>query len=92
MEFRARHILVENQHEAEDIIKHLGEGKDFAELAAKFSKCPSGQQTGGDLGNFRSGQMVPTFEEAIKGLEVGQVSQPVQTQFGYHVIERLDVN
>ena len=92
MQFRARHILVENQHEAEDIIRHLGEGKDFAELAAKFSKCPSGSQAGGDLGPFSAGQMVAPFEEAIKALEVGQVSEPVQTQFGYHVIERLDVN
>lgn len=91
MEFRARHILVENKHEAEDIIRHLNDGKEFSELASKFSKCPSGQM-GGDLGNFRLGQMVAPFEEAVKGLEVGQVSQPVQTQFGYHIIERLDVN
>ncbi len=91
MQFRARHILVENKHEAEDIIKHIGEGKEFVDMAAKFSKCPSGKG-GGDLGVFSSGQMVPPFEDAVKALEVGQVSEPVQTQFGYHIIERLDAN
>ncbi len=91
MQFRARHILVENKYEAEDILKHIQEGKAFEELASKFSKCPSGRG-GGDLGTFSPDQMVKPFEEAVKALEVGQVSQPVQTQFGYHIIERMDVN
>lgn len=90
MQFRARHILVEKKYEAEDIIRHLNEGKEFVELATKYSKCPSGKE-GGDLGVFRKGQMVSAFEEALNNLEVGQVSGPVQTQFGYHIIERLDV-
>ena len=92
MEFRARHILVDQEYEAQDVIKKIQGGEDFAAVAASFSKCPSGKQTGGDLGNFRSGMMVPSFEEAVKNLEVGQLSEPVNTQFGYHVIERLEIS
>ena len=83
----AQHILVENKHEAEDILKKLEEGQTFAEMAQKFSKCPSGK-TGGDLGEFSKGRMVPSFEEAAFALDVDQVSAPVQTQFGYHLIKR----
>lgn len=83
----ARHILVEHQHEAEDLIKKLQSGSTFEELAQKFSKCPSGRQ-GGDLGSFGRGRMVPDFEAAAFGLEVNQVSEPVQTRFGYHLIQR----
>ena len=85
----ARHILVEQKFEAEDILKKLEEGTSFEELAQKFSKCPSGKQ-GGDLGPFGRGRMVPSFEEAAFALEVDQVSQPVQTQFGYHLIQRYE--
>ena len=83
----AKHILVENAHEADDLIKKLADGASFAELAQKFSKCPSGQ-TGGDLGEFGRGQMVEAFEQAAFALEVDQVSGPVRTQFGYHLIQR----
>jgi peptidyl-prolyl cis-trans isomerase C len=83
----AKHILVEHAHEAEDLIKKLREGSDFSDLAQKFSKCPSGQQ-GGDLGEFGKGRMVPSFEQAAFALEANEVSQPVQTQFGYHLIQR----
>ena len=83
----AKHILVETQYEAEDLQKKLAEGANFEELAQKFSKCPSGQQ-GGDLGEFGKGRMVPSFEEAAFGLKPGEVSEPVQTQFGYHLIQR----
>ncbi len=83
----AKHILVENKHEAEDILKKLEEGESFSEMAQKFSKCPSGK-TGGDLGEFSKGRMVPSFEEAAFSLDVDQVSGPVQTQFGYHLIKR----
>ena len=83
----AKHILVEQQFEAEDIIKKIGEGTSFDELAQKFSKCPSGK-SGGALGEFGRGQMVKPFEDAAFGLDVDQVSGPVQTQFGYHVILR----
>jgi len=83
----ARHILVEQRYEAEDIKKKLDQGGDFAELARKFSRCPS-SRAGGDLGSFGRGRMVPSFEEAAFGLAVGDVSEPVRTQFGYHLIQR----
>ena len=86
---RAKHILVEQVYEAEDLLKKLSEGTSFDELAQKFSKCPSGK-SGGDLGEFGKGQMVAPFEEVAFALEVGEVSQPVQTQFGYHLIQRVE--
>lgn len=87
MQIKARHILVEHQHEAEDLVKKLNEGEPFATLAKAHSKCPSGQQ-GGDLGSFGKGQMVAEFENAAFSLDVGGVSEPVRTQFGYHIIQR----
>ena len=84
----ARHILVENKHEAEDLLKKLSEGTTFEELAKTFSKCPSGRE-GGSLGEFGRGQMVKPFEDAAFSLEVDQVSEPIQTQFGYHLIQRI---
>ncbi len=84
---KARHILVEQQFEAEDILKKIGDGSTFENMAMKFSKCPSGQR-GGDLGEFGKGRMVPAFEEAAFALNVNEVSKPVRTQFGYHLIQR----
>jgi parvulin-like peptidyl-prolyl isomerase len=87
-EVGARHILVEQRYEADDLKKKLDQGEDFAVLAKKFSRCPSAN-AGGDLGTFGRGRMVPSFEEAAFGLKaVGDVSEPVQTQFGYHLIQR----
>lgn len=86
---RASHILVEQKYAAEDIQKKLASGEDFAKLAQQFSTCPSSRH-GGDLGHFQKGQMVKPFEDAAFALEVGQVSSPVQTQFGYHLIKRLE--
>lgn len=83
----ARHILVQHKHEAEDILKKLQAGETFEELAKKFSSCPS-KERGGDLGSFGRGRMVQAFEEAAFGLQVNQVSEPVQTRFGYHLIQR----
>lgn len=83
----ARHILVTNEYEANDVLKLLKEGKAFAELAAKFSKCPS-SQSGGDLGEFTYGRMVESFSEAAFALKVDEVSIPVRTRFGYHLIQR----
>ncbi|MBT7609653.1 MAG: peptidylprolyl isomerase [Bacteriovoracaceae bacterium] len=85
---RASHILVDQEFEANDLLKKLDEGVSFEELAKDFSKCPSGQ-SGGDLGEFGKGQMVVPFEEACLALEIDQVSLPVKTQFGYHLIKRL---
>jgi len=85
LEYNASHILVEEQAEADAIIDQLAEGADFAELAAELSIGPSGPN-GGALGWFGEGRMVPEFEAATMELEVGEVSAPVQTQFGWHVI------
>ena len=83
----ALHILVEQQYEADDLLKKLDQGESFEKLAGDFSKCPSGQN-GGSLGEFGKGVMVPPFEDAAFALEVGKVSGVVRTQFGYHLIKR----
>ncbi len=87
MQVGAKHILVDQEFEAKDIIKKFNDGIEFDLLAKDFSKCPSSAQ-GGNLGLFGKGMMVKPFEEATFALEVGQVSEPVKTQFGYHVILR----
>jgi peptidyl-prolyl cis-trans isomerase C len=85
-EVHARHILVDTQEAAQKIIEDVKAGGSFEEIA-KQSKDPSGQN-GGDLGFFGKGQMVPEFEQAAFALEAGQMTQePVQTQFGWHVIK-----
>ncbi|KPP89149.1 MAG: peptidyl-prolyl cis-trans isomerase C [Rhodobacteraceae bacterium HLUCCA08] len=84
-EYNAAHILVETEEAATEITALLEDGADFAELARERSVGPSGPN-GGDLGWFGQGMMVAPFEEAVMALEVGQVSAPVQTQFGWHVI------
>ncbi len=85
-ELHARHILVTSKEEAEAIIKELDSGTDFAALAREKSTGPSGPN-GGDLGYFGKGRMVPQFEQAAFALEKGSYSgEPVQTQFGWHVI------
>jgi len=84
---RASHILVEKQSQALRVIEELKSGKDFGELAKRYSTCPSGKR-GGDLGFFGRSQMVKEFERAAFDLKVGDVSQPVKTQFGYHVIKK----
>ena len=73
------------QDKAEDLRKQLVDGSDFAALAKEHSSCPSGQR-GGDLGTFERGQMVPAFESAAFALKPGEISEVVETQFGYHVI------
>ncbi|MGZ3652808.1 MAG: peptidylprolyl isomerase [Bdellovibrionota bacterium] len=87
MRIKAKHILVQQEFEATDILKKIGEGKTFEEMASQFSLCPS-KAEGGDLGEFGKGAMVPSFELAAFALNVGEVSQPVRTQFGYHLIQR----
>jgi peptidyl-prolyl cis-trans isomerase C len=84
----ASHILVEKEYLADDVMKKLQEGNSFESLAKAFSMCPSGTE-GGDLGEFTRGQMVKEFEEAAFALEPGEVSAPVRTQFGYHIIKRV---
>lgn len=89
-EVHARHILVDTEDEAKKIIAELDNGADFAELAKERSTGPSADN-GGDLGYFSKGQMVPEFEEVAFSLNPGEYTEtPVQTQFGYHVIEVED--
>ncbi len=89
-EFKARHILVKTKEEAQSIIKKLDQGKDFAELAKKYSTGPSAA-SGGDLGWFVPQRMVPPFSEAVVALKNGEYTkEPVQTRFGWHVILRED--
>lgn len=88
-EVRARHILVENENEAKDILAQLKKGADFAALAKEKSKDP-GSAEGGDLGYFTKDQMVPEFADVAFKLEKGQLSDPVKTQFGWHVIKLED--
>ena len=85
-EWHAAHILVETEEAAREVMAELEGGADFADVARARSTGPSGPQ-GGDLGFFGEGMMVPPFEEAVKGLEPGGVSEPVETQFGWHVIK-----
>ena len=83
---KARHILVEEEEAAREVIAELDEGADFSELASERSIGPSGPR-GGDLGYFTSGTMVPAFSEAAFALDEGSyTAEPVQTQFGWHVI------
>lgn len=85
-EYKARHILVEEQQQARDLIGELDGGADFSELAKQHSTGPSGK-TGGELGWFSASQMVEPFSDALAGMEKGSYSkEPVQTQFGWHVI------
>lgn len=83
----ASHILVETEQQAKDIINQIKQGSLFEDMAKYGSKCPSGK-SGGNLGPFTRGRMVKPFEDAAFGLEVGALSEPVQTQFGWHVILR----
>lgn len=82
----ARHILVESKEQCEELKSQIEGGADFAEMAAAHSKCPSGKE-GGELGEFGPGQMVLEFDEVVFSGEVGKCLGPVQTDFGFHLIE-----
>ena len=88
-EVHARHILVETEDEAKAVVAELKKGADFAELAKAKSKDP-GSADGGDLGYFTKDQMVPEFSEVAFKLDKGQLSDPVKSQFGWHVIKVED--
>lgn len=87
MNIKAKHILVAQEFDIVDLQKKLADGVTFETLAKDFSMCPSGK-SGGDLGEFGRGMMVKPFEDAAFALQVGEVSGPVRTQFGYHLIQR----
>lgn len=83
----ASHILVKTEAEAADLKQQIADGASFADLAKQHSGCPSGKD-GGSLGQFGQGAMVPEFDAVIFGdLPVGDVSEPVKTQFGFHLIQ-----
>jgi peptidyl-prolyl cis-trans isomerase C len=82
----AKHILVDTLEQMQEIKKEIDNGMTFEEAAQKYSKCPSAAQ-GGSLGSFTRGRMVPEFEKAAFELNVGEISEPVKTQFGYHLIQ-----
>ncbi len=86
---KASHILVKTEEEALKLKNEISKGKDFANIAKEVSLCPSGQN-GGDLGYFTKGQMVKEFEDAAFSMNVGDVSNPIKTQFGYHLIYLTD--
>lgn len=82
---RAKHILVEKEAQAKEILSEIKAGKSFEDAAKEYSTCPS-KEKGGDLGYFKKGQMVPEFEKAAFEGAVGELTGPVKTQFGYHLI------
>ncbi len=88
-EVRASHLLVKTEEEAKQLREEILNGKDFAHVAAEVSLCPSGAN-GGDLGFFGKGVMVKEFEDAAFSMNVGDLSEPIQTQFGWHLLKLTD--
>lgn len=88
--YTASHILVEDENKANDIYEEIQNGLDFAEAAKKYSLDPSGSN-GGSLGKFPKGVMVKEFQDGLEKLQPGQISKPVKSQFGYHIIKLDDV-
>ncbi|WP_318616724.1 peptidylprolyl isomerase [Sporosarcina sp. YIM B06819] len=89
-EVHARHILVKDKKTAEEVLAKLKEGGDFTALAKEYSTEPAAKESGGDLGWFGVGKMVPEFEAAAFALKKGEISEPVQTMHGFHIIELMD--
>ena len=83
---RARHILVDSKEKCQELKDQIEAGTDFAETAKQHSDCPSGEN-GGDLGEFGPGAMVKEFDEVVFSEELNKVHGPVETQFGYHLLE-----
>ena len=89
-ELRASHILVKTEEEAQNVLARLKKGEKFEAIAKAVSLDAASAKNGGDVGFFKKGQMVPEFERAAASLKVGQISTPVKTQFGYHIIKLTD--
>jgi foldase protein PrsA len=87
---KARHILVEDEKTANEVKKKLDEGAKFEDLAKEYSKDPGSAANGGDLGWFGPGKMVPEFEKATYALKVDEISAPVKSEHGYHIIQLLE--
>jgi peptidyl-prolyl cis-trans isomerase C len=90
LEVKAQHILVDTKEEADDLLKKIMKNESFSELAKNFSKDKGTAMKGGDLGYFSTGRMVPEFEKTAFSLKVGEISEPVKSQFGYHIIKVND--
>jgi parvulin-like peptidyl-prolyl isomerase len=88
MKIHVAHILVQHKYEAEDLVKKLKSGQAFETLAQKYSVCPSAK-SGGDLGCVEESRLDPDFLETAKVLKIKEVSNPVRTRFGYHLIKKL---
>jgi len=86
---KASHILVSDEKQAKEIAKEIDDGLSFEEAASKYSHCPT-NVVGGDLGYFEKGKMVPEFEAVAFNMEIGEISGPVKTDFGYHIIKLVD--
>lgn len=86
---KASHILVKTEKKAKEVLKKLNNGANFAEMAKEYSTGPS-KNSGGNIGFFSKGQMMPKFEEAAFNLEIGEISDPVKTKYGYHIIKLKD--
>lgn len=89
-EIKARHILVKDEKTALDVKKQLDAGAKFEDLAKKYSQDPGSAQKGGDLGWFGPGKMLPEFENAAYALKINEISAPVKSQYGYHIIQLTD--
>ena len=87
MSIKASHILVKKKSVADQLLERINNGESFSKLAKEFAECPS-KKRGGSLGKFSRGQMVKPFEKAAFALKVGEISEPVKTDFGYHIIKR----
>src|SRR5699024_6758581 len=89
-EIKAQHILVPDEDTAKEVKKKLDDGEDFAKLAKEYSTDESNKDDGGKLGYFSVGEMDPAFEDAAYSMKKGEVSDPIQTQFGFHIIKVND--
>lgn len=89
--YTASHILLDNEKKAVEVLEEIENGLEFHEAAKKYSKDPSAE-SGGALGTFPKGVMVPEFQEGLEKLSVGEISKPIKSQFGYHIIKLDNIN
>ena len=89
-EVKARHILVETEGEANEVLEKLNAGEDFSELAKEYSLDKGSKESGGELGFFGRGRMVKEFEDAAFALKTDEISEPIKSSYGYHIIQVLD--
>ncbi|MBO1513413.1 peptidylprolyl isomerase [Metabacillus bambusae] len=90
VEVKSSHILIKDEKTAKEVKEMLDKGEDFATLAGKYSTDPGSKDKGGDLGYFPKGIMIPEFDKAVFSLDVNEISEPVKTEYGYHIIKVTD--